>query len=105
MHGHAGEGREDAHRLDRLPAAPGVHHEQGVFAGPGAVHPGQFPRHPEPGLIEPGYVAGGDLVPDPLGEAVQPPAARPVIAATVPEDSGMPNSSASACAVRFLDRN
>ena len=33
------------------------------------------------------------------------PAARAVMAATVPDDSGTPNSSASACAVRFLDRN
>jgi hypothetical protein len=33
------------------------------------------------------------------------PAARAVMPATVPGDSGMPNSSASACAVRFLDRN
>ena len=33
------------------------------------------------------------------------PAARAVIPATVPGDSGMPNSSASACAVRFFDRN
>ena len=33
------------------------------------------------------------------------PAARAVIPATVPSDSGMPNSSASACAVRFFDRN
>ena len=32
-------------------------------------------------------------------------AARAVMPATVPGDSGMPNSSASACAVRFLDRN
>ena len=33
------------------------------------------------------------------------PAARTVRPATVPEDSGMPNSSASACAVRSLDRD
>jgi len=33
------------------------------------------------------------------------PAARAVMPATVPDDSGMPNSSASACAVRFLDKN
>jgi hypothetical protein len=33
------------------------------------------------------------------------PAARAVSAATVPDDSGTPNSSASACAVRFFDRN
>jgi len=33
------------------------------------------------------------------------PAARAVMPATVPEDTGMPNSSASACAVRCLDRN
>jgi len=33
------------------------------------------------------------------------PEARAVSAATVPDDSGTPNSSASACAVRCLDRN
>jgi hypothetical protein len=33
------------------------------------------------------------------------PAARAVTVATVPDDTGTPNSSASACAVRFLDRN
>ena len=33
------------------------------------------------------------------------PAARAVMPATVPDDSAMPNSSASACAVRSVDRN
>ncbi len=33
------------------------------------------------------------------------PAARAVTAATVPDDSGMPNSSASAWAVRSFDKN
>jgi hypothetical protein len=44
--------REYAHRLDRLPAALEMHHEQGVFAGAGPVHPGQAAIHPEPGLVE-----------------------------------------------------
>ena len=33
------------------------------------------------------------------------PATRAASAATVPDDSGAPNSSASACAVRCWDRN
>ena len=69
------------------------------------MHPVQPARHAEPGLIEPGDVAGGDVPAGPLQEIIQLPGARAVIAATVPADSGMPNSSASACAVRFLDRN
>jgi hypothetical protein len=48
-------------------------HQQGVLASAGAVHPGQPALHPEPCLVEPGDVAGGDLLPDLLGEAVQPP--------------------------------
>ena len=71
MDGDPGEGPQDPHRLDRLPAAPGVHHEQGVLLGAGAVHPVQPARHPEPGLIEPGDIAGGDVPADPLREAVQ----------------------------------
>jgi hypothetical protein len=69
------------------------------------VHPGQPAVDPESRLVEPGDVAGGDLPADLFGETR--PAARPraVSAATVPDDSGMPNSSASASAVRFLDRN
>jgi hypothetical protein len=35
----------------------------------------------------------------------RPSAARWVIVATVPSQTGVPNNSASACAVRFLDRN
>ena len=60
--GDPGEPRKDAHRLDRLPAPLGMHHEQGVLAGAGAVHPGQPVGHLEPGLVEPGDVAGGDLL-------------------------------------------
>jgi hypothetical protein len=68
-----GERGQHAHRLDGvLPAAP-VHHEQGVFAGAGAVHPVQRTRHPEPGLVEPSHLAGGDGLLDPRQEAVQPP--------------------------------
>ena len=36
---------------------------------------------------------------------LRPAESRAVMPATVPEDSGMPNISASACAVRCLDRN
>jgi hypothetical protein len=73
MDGDPGEGRQDPHRLHRLRAAPGVHHQQGVPAGPGAVHPVQSARHPEPGLIKPGDIAGSDVVADPLEEAIQLP--------------------------------
>jgi hypothetical protein len=50
-----------------------VHHEQGVSAGAGAVHPGRAARHPEPRLVGPGHLAGDDLPADVLQEAVQPP--------------------------------
>jgi hypothetical protein len=46
-------------------------HEQGVLAGAGAVHPGQLPLHPEPGLIEPRYRAASDLFPRPVQEAIE----------------------------------
>jgi hypothetical protein len=101
----AGTGGQNAHRLHRLPAPVGMRHEQGVVAGAGAVHPGQPAFNPETGFVEPGDAAGGDLLADMLGELIQVPAARAVSAETVPEDSGMPTSSASACAVRSLDRN
>jgi len=39
----------------------------------GPVHPGQPALHPEPRLIEPGHVAGSDLLADMLQEPVQPP--------------------------------
>ena len=71
MDGDPGEGRQDPHRLHRLPAAPGVHHEQGVLPGPGAVHPVQPALNPEPGLIEPRDIAGSDV---PAGPA---PGTRP----------------------------
>ena len=92
--GGAGERGKDAHCLHRLGAAPGVDHEQGVLAGAGAVHPVQPAVCPEPGLVEPGHVAGGDLAADLLQEPPRRPAARAVSTATVPDDSGMPNSSA-----------
>ena len=47
--------------------------QQDVFAGAGAVHPVQPPVHPEPGLIKPGHVADGDLLPGMLQEPAQPP--------------------------------
>lgn len=103
--GDPGEPRQDAHRLDRLPAPLGVRHEQGVLAGAGAVHPGQPAFKPESGLVESGDVAGGDLLADMLGELIQPPGPRAVSAATVPDEHGIPNSSASASAVRSLERN
>jgi hypothetical protein len=80
-----------------------VHHEQGVSAGAGAVHPGRAARHPEP-----------------QSRRTRPPrwrrsacgrapgsrsAARAVSAATVPDEHGMPNSSPRASAVRSFDRN
>jgi len=103
--GDPGEPGKDAHRLDRPPAAPGVDHEQGVSAGAGAVHPGQAALHPEPGLVGPGHLADGDLPADVLQEPVQPPGRAGCQRPDRPDDSGMPNSSPSASAVRSLDRN
>jgi len=73
MHGDPGEPGKDAHRLDRLPAALRVGHEQGVPAGAGAVHPVQLAVDPEPGLVEPGHLAAGDLLAGVLQEPAQPP--------------------------------
>src|SRR5258707_92172 len=53
MDGGPSERGQHAHRLHGLGAAPGVHHQQGVPAGAGAVHPAQPSLHPEPGLINP----------------------------------------------------
>ena len=68
-----GERAKDAHRFHRLGAAPGVHHEQGVLAGAGAVHPGPPALHPESCLVEPGHLAGRDVLPYLVQEPVQPP--------------------------------
>jgi hypothetical protein len=68
--GDPGEPGEDARRLDRLPAAPGMGHQQGVPAGAGAVHPGQPALHAEPGFVEPGDVASCNLLADVLCEPV-----------------------------------
>ena len=73
MDGDPGERGKNAHRLHRLPAAPGVHHEQGVLAGAGTVHPVQPAVHAEPGLVEPGHLAGGDLPAGVLQEPAEPP--------------------------------
>ena len=48
-------------------------HEQGVLAGAGAVHPVQPALDAEPGLVEPGHLAGGDLLAGTLQEPGQPP--------------------------------
>jgi hypothetical protein len=73
VHGDPGEPGQDAHRLHGLPAAPGMHHEQGVLAGAGAVHPGKPAVHAEPGLVEPGHAGVGDLLAGMLQEPAQAP--------------------------------
>jgi hypothetical protein len=72
MDGDPGERGQDAHRLHRLGAALGVDGEQGVLAGAGAVHPGQPAFDPEPGLVEPGHLAAGDLPAGVLQEPAEP---------------------------------
>ena len=72
MDGDPGERGKNAHRLHRLGAALGVDREQGVLAGAGAVHPVQPALHPEPGLVEPGHLAGGDLLAGVLQEPAEP---------------------------------
>jgi hypothetical protein len=73
VHGDPVEPGKHAHRLHGLGAAPGVDHQQGALAGAGAMHPAQLAVDPEPGLVEPGHVAGGDLPAGMLQEAAQPP--------------------------------
>jgi hypothetical protein len=46
-----------------------MHHEQGVLAGACAVQPAV---HPEPGLVEPGHLAGHDLASGVLRELAEP---------------------------------
>lgn len=78
-------------------------HEQGIRAGRGAVHPMQPPVHPEAGLVQPRDRARGDLLAGMLQEPAQP--AGGPRCERGPADSGTPNNSASACAVRSFDRN
>jgi len=49
------------------------------------------------------HLAVGQLVAHPVQELTSRPAARPVTSATVPADTGVPNSTASAWAVRFWE--
>ena len=105
VHGDTRERWQDAHRLDRLPAALGVHREQGYLPVRA-----QCTQRSRPSIRNP--VSSNPATPlavmFPRTRSRKPssfPAARAVMAATVPDDSGTPNSSASACAVRFLDRN
>jgi hypothetical protein len=69
------------------------------------MHPVQLALHPQPGLIETGHLGLGDPVFDLVEDLLQPLGRTPVILATVPSDTGVPNNSANACAVRFLDMN
>ena len=67
-----GERGKDAHRLHCLPAALGMHDEQGVLAGAGAVHPVEPAVHAEPCLAGPGHLGCGDLPPGMLEEPAEP---------------------------------
>src|SRR6266568_3421474 len=71
MHCDPGERWQYSHCLHCLGPSPGMHREQGVFAGAGAVHPVQPALDPESGLVESGDGAVGDLLPGPLQEATQ----------------------------------
>jgi hypothetical protein len=64
----------------------------------------QLARHPQPGLIEPGH-PGAIRSRSTVRKSLNPSAARSVTVATVPSETGVPNNSANACAVRFFDRN
>lgn len=48
-------------------------HQQGVFAGAGALDPDQRVVYPEPGLVEPGCLAGSDTFSYLVQEAIEPP--------------------------------
>lgn len=65
----------------------------------------QRASHPQAGLVETGHLGYGDTVFDLERNSSSPSAARFVMAATVPSETGVPNISANAAAVRSLDRN
>jgi hypothetical protein len=99
--GDPGEPGKDAHRFDRLPAAPGVGHQQGASAGAVAVYPGQAAstrnrsrrtRPPRWRRSVRGRTSG----------TIQPSAARAVRAATV-QASRTTRPAPARCAL--LDRN
>ena len=71
VHGDPAEPAQDSGGGDALAAAFGVAGDQSVLAGPGAMHPRQRARHPQPGLIEPGHLGFGDPVGDFGEEPVQ----------------------------------
>ena len=72
--GDPGEPGKDAHRLDRLPARAWGWTISRVYLPVRAqCTRASLPVDPEPGLVEPGDVAGGDLPADLLGEHVQLP--------------------------------
>jgi hypothetical protein len=73
MDGDPRERGQNPYRLHRVLPAPGMHHEQGVLAGAGAVHPAQPALHPEPGLVGPGHATGGDALPHPPQETIELP--------------------------------
>ncbi len=97
----AGRG-DHAHRLDRLPLTPRMDREQGVVAGAGTVHPGQPALHPEPVSSNPATSPAGICSRTCSRNPSSRPVARAVSAAIVPDDSGTPDNSASASAVRSL---
>ena len=64
-----------------------------------------FPATRSPVSSNPATSACGDAVADLGQEPVQPVRGAGGHRATVPSETGVPNSSANAAAVRFLDRN
>ena len=105
VHRNTCEPAQDPGAVDALPAALRVAGEQRVAVGAGAMHPVQGTGDPQPGLIEPGDLGIGDRIATVSRNTSSSSAARSEIAATVPSETGVPNSSASAWAVRALDRN
>ena len=106
MHRDTTEPVDDTEDSHPFTAAFFMADDQGVLVGAGAVHPVQLTGDPEPGLVEADHIRAGqppaDLIEEPAQAMPWPGASMP---ATVPADTGVPNNSARACAVRCLDRN
>jgi hypothetical protein len=88
--------------IDALAATFRVAGDQAVLLGAGAVHPTQAPRDPQPVSSKPATPPSAMRSRTTSENSSRPSAARMVILATVPSETGVPNSSANAWAVRFL---
>jgi len=106
VHSDPAEAREHPEGVDPVPAAAGTANDQGVYLRVRAqCTQCSLPSTRSPVSSKPTTSLAASRSRTQSRNSPSRPAARPVTSETVPADSGVPNSSANACAVRFLDRN